>query len=131
MQELETYNKKLAYHNLTNNPKLSSTIQWLLGLGLNFCLNTWLSGCKDDPNYACFNQNVCIKHFFHKKFGQEDTVDKSGRKHLPYFPSNWEPEEKDNIIEVALFCFEEQLKALLDGNKQHHNSNLSDCQQEC
>jgi len=114
-------------HNLCNNLQPPPGFNYLLGLGLNFCIEK--INPKPNVNHTLerLRRSIRLKHWI-KENGANNNED-----YIPslYIPTTWNPPEASPEIETAINTFASQLNTTLRNNNTHPRSNLTRLQYHC
>ena len=123
----------MSYHNLCQDAKTPSGIASLLGMGLQFCIESARPNQRIEEGILRFQRSVRLHFFFAEKDGkpdENDEPDPDNVNYIPglYLPSTWSPPAAKEPVEFALANFDEKLNDFARALPKHRRHNLSPSQ---
>jgi len=114
-------------HNLCTETAPPPGYNYLLGLGLNYCIETLHPKPNINLTVKKLEKSIRLKHWLSKN-GIENNED-----YIPslYVPTTWKPPEASHEIEEAIQTFTTNLNRMVKNNKTHPRANLTKLQHCC
>jgi hypothetical protein len=131
----------MSYHNLCRDAKTPPGIASLLGMGLQFCVESARPNQRIDEGICRFQRSVRL-HFYFAAESAKNKDDKDNEAlvddpestynltYIPslYLPSTWQPPPKQDHVEFALANFDKKLNDFRRALPTHRRHNLSPSQ---
>jgi hypothetical protein len=129
----------MAFHNLCSTAQTPPGTEFLLGLGLKYCIKSPLPFQRLEKSIRRIQRSVRL-HFAFKTFSEEDSESEDENEeaearvqYIPslYLPSDWQPPPAPESAEHAMSKFDEKLNVLIRALPRSRRYNLSRSQQHC
>jgi hypothetical protein len=128
----------MAFHNLCLNAKTPPGTEFLLGLGLKYCIESPRPYQRLASSIRRIHCLVRLHYAFEDQDGDSDTDDdymeaESRVKYIPslYRPSDWQLPPAPDDAENAMSKFDEKLNVLIRALPRSRRYNLSRSQRHC
>jgi hypothetical protein len=123
----------MSYHNICKDAKTPPDIASLLGMGLQFCIESARPNQRIEEGIQRFQRSVRLHfHFLEEADNKEDDDDSDSDNvnYIPslYIPSTWSPPPKKPSVELALANFDRKLNDFARALPKHRRHNLSPSQ---
>jgi hypothetical protein len=111
-------------HNLCTETAPPPGYNYLLGLGLNYCIESLHPNPNINLTVKKIEKSIRLKHWLSKN-GIENNDD-----YIPslYVPTTWKPPEASHEIKEAIQTFTTNLNKMVENNKTHPRANLTKLQ---
>jgi hypothetical protein len=124
---------QMSYHNLCQDAKTPSGIASLLGMGLQFCIESARPNQRIEEGILRFQRSVRLHFYFAEqdgKPGEADKPDPDNVNYIPglYLPSTWSPPPAKESVELALANFDAKLNDFARALPKQRRHNLSPSQ---
>ena len=129
----------MAFHNLCLTTQTPPGTEFLLGLGLKYCIESPRPFQRLDTSIRRIQRSVRL-HFAFKSFDEdseseedENAEAESRVKYIPslYLPSNWQPPPAPDAVEYAMAKFDDKLNVLIRALPRSRRYNLTRPQRRC
>jgi hypothetical protein len=129
----------MAFHNLCSTAQTPPGTEFLLELGLKYCIESPCPFQRLEKSIRRIQRSVRL-HFAFKTFSEEDSESEDENEeaearvqYIPslYLPSDWQPPPAPESAEHAMSKFDEKLNVLIRALPRSRRYNLSQSQRHC
>jgi hypothetical protein len=114
-------------HNLCQNIQPPPGFNYLLGLGLNFCIETLNPKPNINRTIERLQKSIRLKHWMR----ENNTITNDDYIPSLYVPTTWKPPEAPTAIETAIKSFSLELEKTIRANKTKACTNRTKLQYHC